>query len=88
MAQAFYLYDFYASAAILENLFCIFSRGLHSSFTIKFPEKIAFALVHLYYEDIWDIVVYFDIILGDKNMQKDALGESKNVTNHTYFLQT
>ena len=33
----------------------------------------AFALVHFYKEDSWDVIPSTDLIIEDKNMQKEAL---------------
>ena len=58
MAGSFIYMIFMQPAAIFENFFVgYFLGGLHWSFNIKFLEKIPFALVHLYYEDTWDVGV-------------------------------
>ena len=33
----------------------------------------AFALVHFYQEDMWDIIPYSDIILDDEHEESDAI---------------
>ena len=39
----------------------------------------AFALVHFYKEDTWDVIPYSDIILEDKNVEENTIVGSRRL---------